>query len=158
LDPEARNETTDLIEELVKSPKEFSYFQALRLLARAFRDRKRSLFDFFREKVRVRADVNLSFPGSDMTGMEKIHPDGDLASDPIFLITVTFMGLYGSASPLPPFYPRDVLEDVLDEKFGLREFFDLISYFSYRNHAYTHFRRSFPSRIIEDGDQFTLDI
>jgi type VI secretion system protein ImpH len=160
LDPEARNETadlSDLIEGLLKNPKEYSYFQAIRLLSRAAPAENLGLKSFLRQRTRIRAEVDLGFPGSDMTEVKKLAPKGerDLL---VYRLTVTFLGLYGSASPLPPFYAREILEDVLDDRQGVRGFMDLISYFSYRNHAQTYFRSSVPARLFELNDEFTRDI
>ncbi|MDR2339354.1 MAG: type VI secretion system baseplate subunit TssG [Deltaproteobacteria bacterium] len=158
--PETGYETADLIGELQRDPKGFSYFQALRLLFRAHagkgapQDRASSLAFFLRNAVRVRAEVDLGFPGSDITEVKWAQPSWK-GKDPFHRLTVTFMGLYGSASPLPPFYGREVLEDVLDDMGGIRGFFDLISYFSYRNHAHALFLGNIASRILEAADGFT---
>jgi type VI secretion system protein ImpH len=81
-----------------------------------------------------------------------------LQNHPLYRFTVTFMGLYGSASPLPPFYAQEVLEDYQGDNPGTRDIFDLISYSSYRNHSLAHFARLLPMRILEDGDTRFLTI
>jgi type VI secretion system protein ImpH len=142
----------------LKKPEEFSYFQALRLLYRVSGGSWGSFGEFLRYGARIRAGTDLSFPASDLIGAEKIEGPGEGDEGAFYRLTVTFMGLYGAASPLPPFYAREILEEVLDDREGLREFFDLLSYFSYREHARSYFLSSFPLRILEAGDEFALAI
>lgn len=86
-----------LHEELSRLAHEFSFFQAMRLLA---------LLPGNEEgepgKVRVRPNLRLDFPAADVAGIEK-GPDG-------YAVKATFLGLYGHASPLPTFYTEELLE------------------------------------------------
>jgi type VI secretion system protein ImpH len=195
------NQKTRLITELSESPGTFSYFQALKLIFQ-WRGRKTSFKELLRRGVRIRADVSLGFPPSDLVAadfdlLRKTCPypggprvDGSVfsetperlpAGDPetgeadpaseapgdgagdgmsgaFCGLTVTFMGLCGSASPLPPFYARNILADDLGDIKGTRVLCDLISYGSYHNHALAWFYSQLPFRLLEDNDPVAKDI
>jgi type VI secretion system protein ImpH len=173
------------MEELIKNPKSFSYFQAVRLVYLERRAARESLKDVLRRDLRVRADASLGFPASDLSfaersprkkgspGLSGSHDAGlqneeaqneeaqneeaqneEVLDDASSLIrlTVTFMGLYGAASPLPPFYAEGILNDVLQDEEGVRELLDLISHASYENHALAYFHNQLPFRLLEDKD------
>ncbi|MDR1039582.1 MAG: type VI secretion system baseplate subunit TssG [Deltaproteobacteria bacterium] len=71
---------------------------------------------------------------------------------PLYRLTVTFMGLYGAASPLPPFYAQEILQDELNDESATRELFDLISLSSYRSHALAYFYSLLPFSVLELKD------
>jgi type VI secretion system protein ImpH len=71
---------------------------------------------------------------------------------PIYRLTVTFMGLYGAASPLPHFYAQEVLKDERDDEHAARELMDLISLSSYRSHALSYFYSLLAFRVLELKD------
>ena len=81
---------------------------------------------FLEKHIRIRPELSLRFPGTDITGVEKT---GD---DPVqYLITATFLGLYGSSSPLPTFYTEDLMDEFNDGKSIKRDFIDIINYAIY---------------------------
>jgi type VI secretion system protein ImpH len=180
-------QTPPIIAELFDQPENFSYFQALRLLYLANRDHFHSLTDMIYRGLEVISDTSLGFPASDLTGLELVRSDRHWAAQtsefepesfslddigpeshfpeevsdqnfPIYRLTVTFMGLCGAASPLPPFYAQEVLEDVLNEEFDCQRLFDLISFPSYRNHAEAYFHSRLPFRVIEENDGSCLNM
>jgi type VI secretion system protein ImpH len=143
-------EAPSLIEKLKAQPETFSYFQALRLLSLAHQSEFDSAVDLMRRGLMVRAGVELGFPSSDLQALEPItagaadNTEADIADLPgsaghLYRLTVTFMGLYGSASPLPPFYATEVLDDVLNDENAVRDLLDIISLPSYRNHCEAYF-------------------
>jgi type VI secretion system protein ImpH len=81
--------------------------------------------------------------------------DGRL-SDFLWRLTVTFMGLYGSASPLPPFYAQEILDDALNDEDDCRRLLDLIALPSYRNHVEAFFHNHLPFRLMEENDPACL--
>jgi predicted component of type VI protein secretion system len=88
--------------ELLKEGHAFSFFQVMRLLRFFIRQSSgapKSLSDLD-QKIRIKPNLSLAFPASDVECIEELE-DHDGAQ---FLITVNFMGLYGSVSPLPTFY------------------------------------------------------
>jgi len=90
----------------------YAFFQALRLL------RLRLGEDAFAERVRVRPALTLSFPESDMEGID--YEDGMLR------ITANFFGLYGVTSPLPTFYTEDLIDEHLAGVSNSRDFLDIL--------------------------------
>ncbi len=92
------------LNELFDQAQRVDFFQALRLLSRE------------PGKIRVRPELSLGFPASDITRIEK-DSSGDHA------IYTNFLSLYGSASPLPAFYTEDLFRD---DSPATREFIDLI--------------------------------
>ncbi|HUT63696.1 MAG TPA: type VI secretion system baseplate subunit TssG, partial [Anaerolineae bacterium] len=74
------------------------------------------------KKIRVRPELSLDFPESDITSIKKIQGDPGF-----YVITATFLGLYGTSSPLPTFYTEDLLQEKLDERTITRDFIDIIN-------------------------------
>jgi type VI secretion system protein ImpH len=134
-----------VIDELVKDPKGFAYFQALRLLWLANRDRFDSLSDLINQGLLIKSATDLAFPTADLTDVKKLQ-NGD------YDLTVTFMGLAGAASPLPPFYAQEILADVLNEDYGSSLLINLVSLPSYRGHAIAHFHNQLAFRLLEERD------
>ncbi|MDR1084135.1 MAG: type VI secretion system baseplate subunit TssG [Deltaproteobacteria bacterium] len=134
-----------MIEELLKDPRSFSYFQALRLLFLANQDRFSSLSEMINNGLKITASTDLAFPASDLTAVNEYNDGYDL--------TVTFMGLCGAASPLPPFYAQEILDDVLNEDYSSDQLINLISLPSYRHHAAAFFHNQLAFRLLEENDQ-----
>ena len=70
--------------------------------------------------VRVRPELSLSFPAADIAGIEK-REEG-------YLVTARFLGLYGSASPLPTFYTEELLDEAAADASATREFLDIVNH------------------------------
>lgn len=94
----------------------YSFFQAMRLLRAVLGPRALE-----EDGVRVRPDISLSFPPADITRIEVSKGD-----KPGFLITVTFLGLYGVSSFLPTHYPEDILDEAADDESAQRDFLDIL--------------------------------
>ena len=141
--------------ELERRPEQFSYFQALRLLALSRRAIDGSMRKTLRRAVTIRADLSMAFPASDLVDVERLEEPGKeegQAASHRKRLTVSFMGLYGSASPLPPTYSKRVIDEALDDFSAIRDLLDLISLPSYINHAEAHFHQQLPLRLMEEGD------
>ncbi len=123
-------QSSDLKRRLLEKPKRFSFFQAVQLIE--------SLYDSQvkigqsgppeREVVRLRPGVGVSFPSSDIEDIKEYEEEE--TGQKKFLITTTFMGLYGTSSPLPTYYCEEVLEDETenlndDERSPTRDFLDI---------------------------------
>jgi type VI secretion system protein ImpH len=91
----------------------FAFFQALRLLNHLLEGAGAS-------GVRVRPDLSLSFPASDIARIEK-RANGDG-----YTVTASFLGLYGTSSPLPAFYTEDLFRDGRDDSTAARDFIDIL--------------------------------
>lgn len=59
-----------------------------------------------------------------------------------FLVTANFLGLYGTASPLPTFYTEDLIDEEAQDESVSREFFDLVNQplFALLYRAWTKYR------------------
>lgn len=103
----------------------FNFFTAVRLLHRLFPDSAAvgELSSPEREALRFSHDPSLSFHAGDIAKIHLAAPD-EGSSQP--RLVSTFLGLYGSVSPLATYFSEDVLRAELDEEFSLRAFYDLI--------------------------------
>jgi type VI secretion system protein ImpH len=114
-----------LKQELLREGHAFSFFQVIRLLrlfAMHASGTQKSPSDF-REKLRIRPNLSMAFPASDVESIEQF---GD-PEDPNFLITANFLGLYGSASPLPTFYTEDLIDEAAEDESVSRDFIDIVN-------------------------------
>lgn len=110
----------------------FSFVQAVRLLLHelsAPADVNAGTADMqqvLEKQIRIRPELSLRFPGTDITDIEKTRIEPEK-----YLITATFLGLYGASSPLPTFYTEDLIDEWNEEKSIKREFLDVINYTLY---------------------------
>lgn len=114
-----------LKQELLREGHAFSFFQVIRLLrlfAMQASGTQKSPSDFS-EKLRIRPNLSMAFPASDVESIEQF---GD-PEDPNFLITANFLGLYGSASPLPTFYTEDLIDESAEDESVSRDFIDILN-------------------------------
>ncbi|MCI0329977.1 MAG: type VI secretion system baseplate subunit TssG [candidate division Zixibacteria bacterium] len=114
-----------LLEKLLAHPQRFSFFQAILLLEGS---RKGAVplghqGPPAEEAVRLRSDTSLGFPKSDVAAVEEVATD----HAPPYRLTATFLGLYGTTSPLPNFYSESIIMDE-QEAGPLRAFFDLFNH------------------------------
>jgi len=113
-------EMTSLINDLLENGHQFSFVQVMRL-AQRFLDPagEKGLPDVpWQDRVRVRPELSLTFPASDVAAVEK---DGD-----DLRITTTFLALYGTSSPLPTFYTEDLMDEASNDESVCRDFMDII--------------------------------
>ena len=109
--------------DLLKRGHEFSFFQVLRLLRLLGQEAERSpkTEAYAKEDVKIRPELSLAFPAADVAKIEEISGE-----NPTFRVTVTFLGLYGSSSPLPIFYTEDLIDEMLEDRSATRDFIDII--------------------------------
>lgn len=86
----------------------FSFFQIVQLLERYFRPAARVGYQgpASEEIIRFRPLASLSFPVSDVASVEISEDD---ENKPRINVTTTFLGLYGTTTPLPIFYTEEIL-------------------------------------------------
>jgi type VI secretion system protein ImpH len=145
----ARGPYPDIKRELLNRPHGFSFFQVIRLLR---------LFDTGLKKgkrspgkretpITVRPELSLAFPAADVSSIE---PTGE--DDGGFLVTATFLGLYGTSSPLPTFYTEDLLEEAGEDENVTRDFMDILNGHLYRLlfRCWTKYRLSL--QVVEEED------
>lgn len=121
---EDRKTDPSLIQRLLKEPYLFSFFQAVYII-----EKYASSISNIRyigntgpaelESIRFKPDASLAFPVSDIVSIEKKR---DLP--PRFEITTSFLGLYGSDSPLPDFYTEDIIRADPEESY-VKDFLDI---------------------------------
>ena len=127
-------QTSDIKEELIKNGKRFSFIQAERLLHYIIRKDHQGFGQDNRQddrnigrSIKVRPKLSLDFPNTDIDSIEEISGE-----NPLYLLTVTFLGLYGVSSPLPTFYTEDLMDEVSEDVTVTRDFIDIINAPFYR--------------------------
>jgi type VI secretion system protein ImpH len=100
--------------------------------------------EFFR-LIRIRPNLSLDFPGTDVVKIEEIN-EGQIR----FRITATFLGLYGSSSPLPTFYTEDLIEEDREGRHATREFLDIINHQFYNIYFQAWEKYNISHRFSED--------
>ena len=110
-----QSETTPLFSAFERAPYRYSFYQAVRILEGYFQTTlaRHRLTPSQMSPIRFKPDNSMTFPSSDVKAVE-------IAEDRASLI-VTFMGLYGAASPLPPVFSEDTIADGE----ALRDFLDI---------------------------------
>lgn len=144
-----------LAENALAAPHRWSFFQMVRALLREDPGAPSpgGLGPAARENIRFRPSVSLGFPASSIESLEALPPDASAIER--YRMTVTFMGLYGQASPLPNHYSEDFLMRE-QEHDPAREFLDLFHHrmISLFYRAWEKYR--FPLRYREGGtDEYT---
>jgi type VI secretion system protein ImpH len=106
---------------------DFSFFQLIALLERRFRDAPAvgAATEAGRERIRFRALPSLAFPPADIAAVASHGGAG--GADGLVAVTVTFLGLFGPASPLPTYYTEDLLGDDPGQE-TVRDFLDLFNH------------------------------
>jgi type VI secretion system protein ImpH len=120
-----RGPSFDLKLNLLKEGYSFSFFQVIRLIRLFSRcdipaEEEQTTKN---EKIKIRPELSLAFPASDIARVEELP--GDI---PSFMVTATFMGLYGVSSPLPTFYTEDLFIEAAEDETVARDFIDIISH------------------------------
>ena len=127
---------TDALEQhLRRRARQYDFFQLMQVLERIPTG---VLFghqdSVSRQRIRFRAEPTLAFSPSDVVDVRWLPPkDGD-PGDAKFELTVSFMGLYGPASPLPTHYTEAIIAGDLDNT-NRRDFLD---YFHQRLLAFVY--------------------
>lgn len=109
--------------DLLQDSRHYSFYEAIRLLHGLHRDAPKVGYQgpAERERIRIRPLLSMGFPSADVDHVEAIDmPDGSQR----YRLNITFMGLYGSSTPLPNHYTEDLLRMEDDESL-LRGFLDL---------------------------------
>ncbi|HEY7208969.1 MAG TPA: type VI secretion system baseplate subunit TssG [Bryobacteraceae bacterium] len=140
---------------------EFDFFQAVRLLARIFPDRKQvgTRARPSEEIVRFGAWLSLAFPASAIDAIERT-PDSD---QPVRM-TITFLALTGIQGVLPVYYTERMLARKAGRNDALVQFFDLFNHrlvsFFYRAWQKHRFPALYESAALESTapDLFTRSL
>lgn len=152
--PQDWDATSDINLDLIRDSRAFSYAQVMRLL-RLMQRMAASSGDTV--EIRTRPKLSLAFPVSDVDTIEEDL--SDQASR--YTIIATFLGLYGSSSPLPVFYTEDLFfddEGNAQEESVVRSFLDVINQRVYDLLFLCWKKYRLFLNVVEDGDASTLDI
>lgn len=144
--PPPRTTNAALADELLEHSERFNYFQVIRLLRRFGAESSGGV----PVRVRTRPQLSLSFPETDVAAVER-RGGG-------YLVTATFYGLYGVASPLPTFYTEDLTDEERDGKQASREFLDIVHYALYPQLFEAWRKYRLHHRVVEDQDRHVLDL
>lgn len=134
-----------LLEELLAHGHQFSFVQVLRL-ARRYLQQHGGVTPPevpWQDRVRIRPELSLAFPAADVAKVE-----GDAAE---LRITATFLGLYGSASPLPTFFTEELLEEQAGDGSVLRHFFDVVHQRLYHLYFECWSKYNLLHQVVEDN-------
>jgi type VI secretion system protein ImpH len=112
----SRATTAALESDLIANGHQFSFFQAMHLLQLLMNDGGRENRP---SRLRIRPELSLAFPAAEVAGVEKASYG--------YLMTVTFLGLYGPDTPLPTFYTEQLLEELLSDHSVRRDFLDTVN-------------------------------
>jgi type VI secretion system protein ImpH len=117
---------SDLKRDLLINGRAYSFFQVVRLLRLLSGSSQvyPKVFSSAAEHIRIRSNLSLAFPSSDVDSIEEVQRDGKFSH---FLLTANFLGLYGVSSPLPTFYTEDLMDEAADDESVTREFIDVIN-------------------------------
>ncbi len=125
MDAKAGRPAFDLKKELQKNGRNFSFFQAVRLLrfliVRQMPEEQKT--HPVREHVRMRPHLSLGHPSTEIEDINKIS-DTPLQ----YMVTANFLGLYGESSPLPAFYTEDLINEPDERDQVTRDFLDIFNY------------------------------
>lgn len=121
---QVRGAASHIIRNLLKEGHRFSFFQVIRLLRlldpEPFDSHRQE--PFRNQQISIRPDLSLAFPAADVAKVENPSPEKSN-----FEVTATFLGLYGSSSPLPTFYSEDLIDETIAAESVTRDFIDIIS-------------------------------
>lgn len=123
MEAEVGTDEPDLIQALHQSPHLYSFFQVVQLLEKYLGARCRiggegAASD---EVLRLRPYLSLAFPRADVIA---VTPLQDAHGRDRRQVDVTFLGLYGSNSPLPYFYNLEIVQDQREDAL-VRGFLDV---------------------------------
>lgn len=145
---ETGSTSADLERDVLDNCQEYDFFQAVRLLTMLG---ERGDEQARAPKLRMRPELSLDYPPFDIAGIEPL-PQANDESDAGYDITTTFMGLYGTASPLPSFYTEELLDQAQDDDHAPRGFLDIIHFhvFPLLYEAWSKYR--FGLKAVEQDD------
>ncbi len=152
---ETGNAAADLERDVLDNCQDYDFFQAVRLLTllgHRHDGDDAAAEDARAPKLRMRPELSLDYPPFDIASIEALAPSEDEPHARGYDITTTFMGLYGTASPLPSFYTEELLDQAQDDEHAPRGFLDIIHFhvFPLLYEAWAKYR--FGLKAVEQDD------
>ena len=116
-----------LIERLLERPRDFSFFQLVKLLRRETPGAPLpgGPGPAERENLRFRPSLGIGFPPADIHELTAIGKDEETGESRRWRVEVNFMGLYGPSSPMPTHFSEDFLWAAGTDGDSARDFVDL---------------------------------
>ncbi len=140
----------ELLQGLLSNPQTFSFNQAVRLLNLLHSNNYNNLDDFLQNGLKISPHLSLAHPSSDMVNVSD--------AGAYYHIIVTFLSLYGAASPLPTFYTEELLEEAgLDESVS-RDFLDIFNQVLYTAYYKAYNSSKIAMQTIEFKDEKNLEL
>jgi type VI secretion system protein ImpH len=118
---EGRSATAALIEMLREDAPRYSFFQIAQLAEAAGAGEIGGRGPVSEEQLRFRTRLSMAHPASDVTDAERVE---DAEGRERLLLETTFLGLYGTASPLPSYFTEDLLHEENEDSL-VRGFLDI---------------------------------
>jgi len=123
-----RGTFSDLEKSLLKEGPSYSFFQAIRLIRLILKQREgcgvQDAASIEGRFLRIRPELTLGFPSADIASITTMPLEDE---EHRFIINTTFLGLYGTSSPLPSFYTEDLLFEAAEDKSVTRDFIDIVN-------------------------------
>lgn len=141
-----------LIERLLAQPKDFSFFQIVKLLKRESPDAiaPGGPGPSRRENLRFRPSLGIGFPPGDIHSLEKL--EASEGTPERYRLEVNFMGLYGPSSPMPTHFSEDFMWAPSED--AARDFVDIFHHrmISFVFRAWLKYRhhQQFDPRNLDD--------
>lgn len=146
---ETGSTSADLERDVLDNCQEYDFFQAVRLLTLLG---ERDEANPRAPKLRMRPELTLDYPPFDIANIERLPERAGHDDDFGYGISTTFMGLYGTASPLPSFYTEELLDQAQDDEHATRGFLDVVHFhvFPLLYQAWSKYR--FGLKAVEQDD------
>ncbi|MFM2478727.1 type VI secretion system baseplate subunit TssG [Celerinatantimonas sp. MCCC 1A17872] len=146
-----RRSSSDVVDDLLNNPKSYSFYQAIRLLRLHTHNMTgEALESFYHDQLRVRPQLSLGFPATDLTDLFTKEQGNKNVQ---FLIEATFMGLYGASSPLPTIYTEELLSEFSEDRSVTRDFIDIVNNDYYIQFFKVWSRSRLMIKTVEERDE-----
>ena len=134
---EGRRKRTSVATRLLEKPFQYDFFQAMRLLEKIAEEDDQAFPNWKpvgedgppqRELVQLKVLCARTFPPSEVSSIIRRRPDaehGTVEGESPFVMTTTFMGLFGAQGVMPLHYTQTILDRVRRKDYALRDFLDL---------------------------------
>lgn len=134
---EGRRKRASVAVRLLEKPFQYDFFQAMRLLEKIAEEDDQAFPNWKpvgedgppqRELVQLKVLCARTFPPSEVSSIIRRRTDGEhgtVEGESPFVMTTTFMGLFGAQGVMPLHYTQTILDRVRRKDYALRDFLDL---------------------------------
>lgn len=140
-----RRAIAQLIAPLIQQGNQYNFYQAIRYLKHIARNLNKHTNNPF--NIKVLPELSLAFTRHDISAIDYDSETEDIE------ITATFLGLYGTASPLPNFYTEQIIQELSEDITVSKDFLDMFHQLLYQK-LYAVWRKyRFNQCAFEDHNQ-----